>query len=59
MSLEIHIREHDIRRYVDSHMSHLPSFVGYSLDLQEEIKVKIIKIIDGIYVSGQLLKDIC
>ena len=39
-------------------MSHLPAFVGRSLDLQEEIKAKIVKAIDGMYVSGQLLKDV-
>jgi hypothetical protein len=52
MSLEIRANEHDVRRYVDGHMSHLPSFVGRSLDLQEEIKTKIIKAVDGMYVSG-------
>ena len=55
MSLEIRASEHDVRRYVDGHMSHLPSFVGRSLDLQEEIKAEIVKAVDGMYVSGQLL----
>jgi Cdc6-like AAA superfamily ATPase len=55
MSLEIRASEHDVRRYVDGHMSHLPSFVGRSLDLQEEIKAEIAKAVDGMYVSGQLL----
>jgi hypothetical protein len=59
MSLEIRASEHDVRRYVDGHMSHLPSFVGRSLDLQEEIKVEIVKAVDGMYVSGQLLEDAC
>jgi hypothetical protein len=57
MSLEIRASEHDVRRYVDGHMSHLPSFVGRSPDLQEEIKAEIIKAVDGMYVSGQLLED--
>lgn len=50
MSLEIRANEHDVRRYVDGHMSHLPSFVGRSPDLQEEIKAKIVKAVDGMYV---------
>jgi hypothetical protein len=33
MSLEIRASEHDVRRYVDGHMSYLPSFVGCSPDL--------------------------
>jgi hypothetical protein len=57
MSLEIRASEHDVRRYVDGHMSHLPSFVGRSPDLQGEIKAKIVKAVDGMYVSVQLLKD--
>jgi hypothetical protein len=59
MSLEIRASEHDVRRYVDGHMSHLPSFVKRSLDLQEEIKAKIVKAVDGMYVSGQRLEDVC
>jgi Cdc6-like AAA superfamily ATPase len=57
MSLEIRASEHDVRRYVDGHMSHLPSFVGRSPDLQGEIKAKIVKAVDGMYVSVQLLED--
>jgi hypothetical protein len=57
MSLEIRASEHDVRRYVDGHMSYLPSFVGRSPDLQEEIKAEIVKAVDGMYVSGQLLED--
>jgi hypothetical protein len=57
MSLEIRASEHDVRRYVDGHMSHLPSFVGRSPDLQEEIKAEIVKAVDGMYISGQLLED--
>jgi hypothetical protein len=57
MLLEIRASEHDVRRYVDGHMSHLPSFVRRSPDLQEEIKTEIVKAVDGMYVSGQLLED--
>ena len=48
--MEIRASEHDVRRYVDGHMSQLPSFVGRSLDLQEEVKTEIVKAVDGMYV---------
>jgi hypothetical protein len=47
MSLEIRASEQDIRRYMDGHMSHLPSFVGRSLDLQEEVKTNIAQSVKG------------
>jgi Cdc6-like AAA superfamily ATPase len=50
ISLEIRASEHDVRRYVDSYMSYLPSFVGRSPDLQEEVKTGIVKAVDGMYV---------
>lgn len=31
-------------------MAYLPSFVGRSLDLQEDVKTGIIKAVDGMYV---------
>jgi hypothetical protein len=57
MSLEICASKHDVQKYIDSYMSHLPSFVRHNLDLQEEIKAEIVKAVDRMYVSGQLLKD--
>jgi hypothetical protein len=57
MSLEIRVSEHNVQRYVDSHILHLPSFVGRSPDLQEEIKAKIVKAVNGMYISSQLLED--
>jgi hypothetical protein len=57
MLLELRTSEYDVRRYVDGHISHLPTFVGRSPDLQEEIKAKIVKAVDGMYISGQLLED--
>jgi Cdc6-like AAA superfamily ATPase len=48
--LEIRASTHDVRRYVDGYMSSLPSFVGRSLDLQEEVKTEIVKAVDGMYV---------
>ena len=52
VSLEIRASEPDVRRYVDGHISHLPSFVGHRPDLQEEIKAEIVKAVNGMYVSG-------
>jgi Cdc6-like AAA superfamily ATPase len=49
--LEIRASENDVRRYVDGHMSHLPSCIGDSPGLQEEIKAKIVKAVDGMYVT--------
>jgi len=51
MSLEIRASEQDVRRYVDGRIPHLPSFIGRSLDLQEEIKTEIVKVVDGMYVA--------
>lgn len=49
-SIEIRASEHDVRRYIDDHISHLPSFVRRSEDLQEEVKTAIVKAVDGMYV---------
>jgi hypothetical protein len=51
ISLEIRASEHDVRRYVDSRVSHLPSIIRRSPDLQEEIKTEIVKAVDGMYVA--------
>ena len=50
ISLEIRASEHDVRRYVDGHTLYLPSFVGRSPDLLEEVKTGIVKAVDGMYV---------
>jgi Cdc6-like AAA superfamily ATPase len=50
ISLEIRASNEDVQRYLDGHMSQLPSCVQRSHDLQEEIKTEIIKTIDGMYV---------
>ena len=49
--MEIRANSGDVRRYLDGHMSRLPSFVLRGLDLQEEIKTEIIKAVNGMYVS--------
>ncbi|KAL6892083.1 ankyrin repeat protein [Trichoderma evansii] len=50
-SLEILARDEDVHGYLDSHMSELPEFVLKRPDLQKEIKIEIVKAIDGMYVS--------
>jgi Cdc6-like AAA superfamily ATPase len=45
--LEIRAGDNDLQRYLDGHMSRLPSFVSRSRDLQEEIKVEITKAANG------------
>lgn len=49
--LEIRATEHDVRRYIDGHISHLPSFIQRSPQLQEEVKTEIVKVIDGMHVA--------
>jgi hypothetical protein len=41
-----------LRRYLDGHMSSLPSFVLRSPDLQEEVKTDIVKAVEGMYVPS-------
>ena len=51
ISLEIRASEHDVRRYVDGHITCLPSFIGRSPDFQEEVKTEIVEAVDGMYVT--------
>lgn len=51
-SLEIRASDKDVQRYLDANMSQLPSFVLRSPDLQEGIKIEIVKAVDGMYVSS-------
>jgi Cdc6-like AAA superfamily ATPase len=55
ISLEIRASDEDVRKYLEGHISWLPSFVLRNLDLQEEIKTEIIKAVDGMYVPSTLL----
>jgi len=58
ISLEVRARDEDVQRYLDGHMSQLPSFVLRSPDLREEIKTEIIKAVDGMYVpSHDIIAD--
>ena len=52
ISLEIRASEHDVRRYLNGHMSHLPPLVGQNPDLQEDVETEIVKAVDGMYVDS-------
>ncbi|KAK7426024.1 hypothetical protein QQZ08_007472 [Neonectria magnoliae] len=52
MTLEIKASEYDVGRYVNSHLSLLPSFVGRNLALQEEINTGIINAVKGMLPTG-------
>lgn len=51
ISLEVCASEEDVRRYVDGHMSRLPSFVDRDQKLQGEIKSGISQSVGGMYVK--------
>jgi predicted ATPase len=56
ISLEIRASEEDVQRYLDGHMSQLPSFISGKPDLRETIKTEITKAVDGMYVPTNLTK---
>ena len=56
VSLEIYINNEDVRRYLDGRILELQLCVVDSYDLQKEIKTKIIKAVDGIYVSSYIIR---
>ena len=55
IKLEIRASSDDVRRYVDGHLTSLPSFVRRNSDLQEEIKIAVVKAVDGMYVARLFL----
>jgi Cdc6-like AAA superfamily ATPase len=55
--LEIRASDKDVQRYLDGHMSQLPSFVLRSPDLQKEIKTEVTKAVDGMSVSSQAVNS--
>jgi Cdc6-like AAA superfamily ATPase len=55
ISPEIRASEYDVRRYVKSHISHLPSFIQRSLELQVEVETEIVKAVDGMHVAIMFL----
>jgi hypothetical protein len=52
-SVEIRASSDDVRRYLEGHISQLPSFVSRNVDLQEEIVTEITQAIDGMYVLSK------
>ncbi|KAL9607516.1 MAG: hypothetical protein Q9167_007571 [Letrouitia subvulpina] len=57
VSIEICATNQDVERYLDGHMSQLPSFVKSSPDSQNEIKTKIVKAVSGMFLLAQLHLD--
>jgi hypothetical protein len=55
VKMEINASEEDVRRYLDGHVTRLPSFVLRSLNLREEIKTEIVKAVRGMYVFHSLI----
>ena len=53
VSMEIRASDDDVRRYLEGHMSQLPSFVSRNVDLQEEIVTEIAQAVDGMYVASE------
>ncbi|KAK3394931.1 nucleoside phosphorylase domain-containing protein [Podospora didyma] len=53
-SIEIRASDLDVRRYIDGHISHLPSFVATNPDLQEDIKNSLVKAVDGMFLLARL-----
>ncbi|KAI3337266.1 hypothetical protein HD806DRAFT_518169 [Xylariaceae sp. AK1471] len=54
---EIRASDHDIVRYVDGNLSHLPGFVSRDINLQIEIKQSIVQCVDGMFLLAQLHLD--
>ncbi|KAH7120600.1 ankyrin repeat-containing domain protein [Dactylonectria macrodidyma] len=55
--LEISAHSKDVEKYVDGHMSHLPSFVRRNSDLREELKLGVVEAVDGMFLLAQLHLD--
>jgi hypothetical protein len=54
MTLKIRASDEDVRRYIEGHMFRLPGFILRSLELQEEVKTKIIESVQGMCVASIL-----
>jgi Cdc6-like AAA superfamily ATPase len=57
LQLEIRASDQDVERYLHNHILQLPKCVLNSLGLQEEIKDRILKAVDGMYVSPKSLNE--
>ncbi|KAF4456044.1 Ankyrin repeat domain-containing protein 50 [Fusarium austroafricanum] len=56
-SLMIRAQPEDVRKYVDSHLHNLPSFVRKNGNLQTEIKERIMQVVDGMFLLAQMHLD--
>jgi Cdc6-like AAA superfamily ATPase len=54
VQLEVCASDDDLQRYLDGHMTKLPSFVSRNADLQNEVKIAIINAVDGMYTPSIL-----
>ncbi|KAI9685167.1 MAG: hypothetical protein M1822_004754 [Bathelium mastoideum] len=54
VSLEIRAKEEDVQRYVNTHLSELPSFVSSRPRLQEQIEKAIVTAVDGMFLLARL-----
>ena len=54
LQIEVRASNQDVQRYLDGHMSQLPGCVLRNPDLQDKIKIDIIKAVDGMYVIHDL-----
>jgi Cdc6-like AAA superfamily ATPase len=52
IQLEIWASDYDVQRYLDGHMSELPTCVLHNSELQGEIKAAIVKAVNGMYVTS-------
>ncbi|KAF4957091.1 hypothetical protein FSARC_11400 [Fusarium sarcochroum] len=57
VQLDIRASEHDVRRYLDDEMVRLPPFVHKRPELQEEIKIKILESVQGMFLLARLHLD--
>ncbi|KAJ4244389.1 hypothetical protein NW762_014517 [Fusarium torreyae] len=55
--LNIRASDHDVRTYLNDKMTRLPTFVQRKPELQEEIKTKILKSVQGMFLLAQLYLD--
>ena len=58
VSLEIRATNEDVQRYLDGHISQLPSFVKRNPDLQGKIKIEIARTVDGMSVPSHVINSI-
>lgn len=50
-TLKIHAKDGDVRKYIEEHMSQLPSFINRRPELQEDVKTGIIQSVQGMSVT--------